>query len=172
VVRPPPPLSPFSCPAGLWICAGVAFNLLQPTPLVAPAAWGIFFICGHGIQVSPAFVASSPQREGILLTRAAARRLRTQMSKLPPPARACAQPFTPQGYHTVLHSTQMTRQKSSLLATWPTCASRVEIVAAAERTQQRTNASFVLLSPGARKPGPGADWAAAAGEARRGHEQG
>ena len=28
-------------------CCGIAYNLLQPTPLWAPAAWGAFFISCH-----------------------------------------------------------------------------------------------------------------------------
>ena len=35
---------------GASIC-GIAFNLLQPIPLLTPACWGLFFICGHGIQI-------------------------------------------------------------------------------------------------------------------------
>lgn len=30
---------------------GIAFNLLQPKPMVQPALWGVFFLFGHGIQV-------------------------------------------------------------------------------------------------------------------------
>jgi len=30
---------------------GIAYNILQPTPLVAPACWGCFFICGHLFQI-------------------------------------------------------------------------------------------------------------------------
>lgn len=35
---------------GASIC-GIAFNLLQPLPLITPAAWGCFFIAGHSIQI-------------------------------------------------------------------------------------------------------------------------
>jgi len=34
--------------ASLW---GIAYNVLQPTPLLAPAGWGCFFICGHIFQI-------------------------------------------------------------------------------------------------------------------------
>ena len=29
----------------------ILYNLLQPTALIAPAAWASFFICGHGFQI-------------------------------------------------------------------------------------------------------------------------
>eukprot|EP01084_Bolivina_argentea_P297359 512268_1 len=35
---------------GASVC-GIAFNLLQPIPLITPACWGIFFIFGHSIQI-------------------------------------------------------------------------------------------------------------------------
>ena len=31
---------------------GIVFNLLQPSPLTAPALWGAFFICGHSVQIA------------------------------------------------------------------------------------------------------------------------
>jgi hypothetical protein len=34
--------------ASLW---GIAYNILQPTPLLAPAGWGCVFICGHLLQI-------------------------------------------------------------------------------------------------------------------------
>lgn len=33
-------------------CFGMAYNLLQPKPLIAPACWGAFFICCHAYQIS------------------------------------------------------------------------------------------------------------------------
>ena len=36
--------------AGASLC-GIVFNLVQPKPLFAPAAWGCFFVCGHTVQV-------------------------------------------------------------------------------------------------------------------------
>ena len=30
---------------------GIVYNLLQASPLVAPALWGVFFITGHSIQI-------------------------------------------------------------------------------------------------------------------------
>ena len=33
-------------------CFGMAYNLLQPKPLIAPAAWGAFFVCCHAYQIS------------------------------------------------------------------------------------------------------------------------
>lgn len=44
------------------ICAsfcGIAFNLLQPKPLWAPAAWGVFFIFGHSVQIARLILAKS-----------------------------------------------------------------------------------------------------------------
>ncbi|GAB5369741.1 hypothetical protein AAMO2058_001431700 [Amorphochlora amoebiformis] len=40
---------------GFTVCAtvcGIAFNLLQPKPLYAPAGWGVFFIMCHAYQIS------------------------------------------------------------------------------------------------------------------------
>merc|ERR1719492_70866 len=31
---------------------GIGFNMLQPRPLIAPACWGVFFICCHVFQIS------------------------------------------------------------------------------------------------------------------------
>eukprot|EP00854_Cymbomonas_tetramitiformis_P023557 gene23557-28528_t len=40
----------------LMVCAsfcGIIFNLLQtPVPMLAPAAWGVFFVIGHLVQIS------------------------------------------------------------------------------------------------------------------------
>ena len=33
-------------------CCGIAYNMLQPNPLVAPALWGVFFIGCHTYQIS------------------------------------------------------------------------------------------------------------------------
>eukprot|EP00854_Cymbomonas_tetramitiformis_P003695 gene3695-4633_t len=36
------------------VCAnvcGIAYNLLQPTPLLTPVAWSTFFLGGHGMQL-------------------------------------------------------------------------------------------------------------------------
>jgi hypothetical protein len=36
---------------------GILYNLLQPKPLIPPAAWGIFFIAGHGLQITRLLLA-------------------------------------------------------------------------------------------------------------------
>lgn len=33
-------------------CCGIAYNMLQPKPLIAPALWGLFFIGCHAFQIS------------------------------------------------------------------------------------------------------------------------
>jgi hypothetical protein len=37
--------------------SGILYNLLQPTPLIAPALWGCFFICGHSVQITRILLA-------------------------------------------------------------------------------------------------------------------
>ena len=39
---------------------GIFYNLLQPHPLFAPASWGIFFICGHSVQIARLLLAKQP----------------------------------------------------------------------------------------------------------------
>ncbi len=47
-------------------CCGISYNLLQPKPLLAPAAWGTFFVVGHAVQIyrllrAKALVSLSPE---------------------------------------------------------------------------------------------------------------
>lgn len=43
---------------GATTCS-IAYNLLQPTPLVLPAYWGVLFIVGHSVQISKLLIEQS-----------------------------------------------------------------------------------------------------------------